>query len=107
MRDSNVRIKVEVRTEIFTKIVIKEGAIGKQILLLSRNITKYCKILPFFAAIPNSNDKIRYRHYLAFMESREISLISDVFCTSSSNLSLLESQQPANKLDQSLNRALR
>jgi len=34
------------------------------------------------------------------MRSREISLISDVFRTSSSNLSLLESQQPANKLDQ-------
>jgi hypothetical protein len=58
-------------------------------------------------AIPNSNGNIRYRRYLAFMVSREISLISDVFCASSSNLSLLESQQPANKLDQSLNRALR
>jgi hypothetical protein len=58
-------------------------------------------------AIPNSNSNIRYRRYLAFMQLKEISLISDVFCTSSSNLSLLESQQPANKLDQSLNRALR
>jgi hypothetical protein len=58
-------------------------------------------------AIPNSNGNLRYRRYLAFMVSREISLISDVFCNSSSNLSLLESQQPANKLDQSLNRALR
>ena len=64
-------------------------------------------IEPLDSAIPNSNSNIRYGRYLAFMQLKEISLISDVFRTSSSNLSLLESQQPANKLDQSLNRALR
>jgi hypothetical protein len=63
-------------------------------------------ILPVIVS-PQQKAVISHRRYLAFMQLKEISLISDVFRTSSSNLSLLESQQPANKLDQSLNRALR
>jgi hypothetical protein len=77
--------------------------VGQQLLRLGMSLSQVAQV----TAIPNSNGNIKYRRYLAFMRSREISLISDVFCTSSSNLSLLESQQPANKLDQSLNRALR
>ena len=44
------------------------------------------------AAIPNSNGNTGYRYALVFMKTRDIQLISEVFCILSSNLGLLESQ---------------